>query len=208
MRPTLNFRPHCEEEALPVPPAGVSVSDFGALSFMALFFSPENLGRRSYMSMRRIALVLFAVFLMASLPGWSQNWPQWGRNPQHTGAVNVPGQRAQQMLDDVIYDPFVDAEKADPDEAGDLLVHYQVPLLDGDDVYMEFKTGTFTSLETWETQIWNEKKLDWSHGHLVEKWSFESDWKPAPFLSLVTGNGPFWEPVFHAVLVGDYVYIP
>jgi hypothetical protein len=108
----------------------------------------------------------------------------------------------------VIYDPFVDAEKADPDEAGDLLVHYQVPLLDGDDVYMEFKTGTFTTLETWETQIWNEKKLDWDHGHLVEKWSFESDWKPAPFLSLVSGLGPFWEPVFHAVLVGNYVYLP
>jgi hypothetical protein len=160
------------------------------------------------MSMRRSSLALFAVFLMASLPGWSQDWPQWGRTPQHTGTVSVEGQHAQKMLDDVIYDPFVDAEKADPNEAGTLLVHYQVPLLDGNDVYMEFKTGTFTSLETWQTQTWNEKKLTWNHGHLSEVWSFQSDWKPAPFLSLVSGLGPFWEPVFHAVLVGNYVYMP
>src|ERR1700730_3059560 len=108
------------------------------------------------MSMRRSALVLFAVLLAASLPAWSQGWNQWGQNPQHTGTVNVEGQRAQQMLDDVIYDPFVSAEKADPDEAGNLLVHYQVPLLDGNDVFMEFKTGTFTTLENWGTQTWNE----------------------------------------------------
>ena len=156
----------------------------------------------------RKCLLVGCALLLAGLPAWSQDWPQWGRTPQHTGAVSNPGQHANEMLDDVIYDPFVDAEKADPDEAGDLLVHYQVPLLDGNDVYMEFKTGVFTTLETWETQIWNEKKLTWLHGHLVEKWSFESDWKPAPFLSLTSGNGPFWEPVFHAVLVGSYVYMP
>ncbi|HSS49409.1 MAG TPA: hypothetical protein VLX28_10715 [Thermoanaerobaculia bacterium] len=158
--------------------------------------------------MKKNLLVVFTALLLASLPAWSQDWPQWGRTPQHTGAVNVVGQPADAMLDDVIYDPFVDAEKADPDEAGDLLVHYQVPLLDGNDVYMEFKSGTFTSLETWGTQTWNEKKLTWNHGHLSVVWGFESDWKPVPFLSLATGNGPFWEPVFHAVLVGSYVYMP
>src|SRR5947209_11444200 len=89
-------------------------------------------------------LVLFAVLSLASLPGWSedgprsQGWPQWGQNPQHTGVVNVPGQHAKKLLDDVIYDPFVDAEKADPFSSDDLGVHYQVPLTDGDDVYMEF----------------------------------------------------------------------
>lgn len=156
----------------------------------------------------RSSLMLFAVFLMASLPGWSQDWPQWGRTPQHTGAVNVSGQHAEALLDDVIYDPFVEAEKADPFGAGHLHVHYQAPLTDGDDVYMEFKSGMYTSLQTWETQIWNEKKLRRTHGRLSEVWSFESDWKPVPFLSFVTGNGPFLEPVFHAVLVGDSVYVP
>jgi outer membrane protein assembly factor BamB len=158
--------------------------------------------------MRRSPLVLFAVFLLASLPGWSQDWPQWGRTPQHTGAVNVAGQHIKEILDDVVYDPFVDAEKADPFGAGHLHVHYQVPLTDGDDVYMEFKSGVYTSLQTWETQIWNEKKLHREHGRLSEVWSFESDWKPVPFLSFATGNGPFVEPVFHAALVGDYVYLP
>lgn len=157
-------------------------------------------------SVFRPALGLFAVFLLAGLPGEAQDWPQWGQNPRHTGTVNVQGQRARKLLDDIVYDPFVDAMK----EAGgdDLPAHYQVPLTDGDDVYMEFKTGTFTGFETRNTQIWNEKKLRRSHGHLAEAWSFESDWKPLPYISLVTGRGPFWEPVFHAVLVGNSIYIP
>ena len=155
-----------------------------------------------------LSLVSLTLFLTAGRPGWSQDWPQWGRTPQHTGVVNVQGQRAQKLLADVVYDPFMAAEKADPFGGGDLHVHYQVPLTDGDDVYMEFKTGAFTSTLTWNTQTWNEKKLRRSHGQLSEMWSFESDWKPAPFLSLKTGNGPFFEPVFHAVLVGDYVYTP
>jgi outer membrane protein assembly factor BamB len=150
----------------------------------------------------------FAAFLLASLPGLSQDWPQWGQSPQHTGEVNVLGQHARKLLDDVIYDPFVEAEKADPFGAGHLHVHYQVPLTDGDDVYMEFKSGVYTSLQTWETQIWNEKKLHRVHGRLSEVWSFESDWKPVPFLSFATGNGPFVEPVFHAALVGDSIYVP
>ncbi len=166
------------------------------------------------MSIRRSS-TLFALFLLASLPGWSedgsrfQGWPQWGQNPRHTGIANVSGQHAKKMLDDVVYDPFVEAEKADPTfGGGDLPVHYQVPLTDGDDVYMEFKTGAYTSVLTRNTQIWNEKKLHWKHGRLAEAWSFESDWKPVPLFSFLTGNGPFDEPVFHAVLVGDYVYLP
>jgi hypothetical protein len=155
------------------------------------------------MSIRRSSLLFFAVFLMASLPGWSQDWPQWGRTPQHTGTVNVSGQRPKALLDDIIYDPFVEAEKAD----GHLHVHYQVPLTDGDDVYMEFKTGVFTDTVNWQTQTWNEKKLHRSHGRLSEAWSFESDWKPVP-VSLVSVTGPVLEPVFHAALVGNFVYIP
>jgi len=153
-------------------------------------------------------LAAFAVLLLAGLPVRSDDWGQWGRNAQHTGATNVVGQRAQDLLDDIIYDPFVEAEKADPDAGGDLLVHYQVPLLDNDDVFMEFKSGTFTDMEHWGTQTWNEKKLHWDNGHLSVKWTFQSDWKPVPFASLVTFNGPFWEPVFHAALAGSFVYVP
>ncbi len=153
----------------------------------------------------RLALLLG---LASSLPGWSQDWPQWGRTPQHTGAVNVPGQHAKKLLDDVVYDPFAEAIETDPEGPGVLTVHYQVPLTDGDDVYMEFKTGTFTGLVTRNTLIWNEKKLRRTHGHLSEAWSFESDWKPLPFGSFVNGRGAFDEPVFHAVLAGNSVYVP
>jgi outer membrane protein assembly factor BamB len=156
----------------------------------------------------RSSFVLFAAFVLSSLPASAQDWPQWGRTPQHAGVSNVVGQPAGKILDDVVYDPFVEAEKADPFGGGDLHVHYQVPLTDGDDVYMEFKTGVYTSALTWNTQIWNEKKLHRVHGHLAEAWNFESDWKPVPIFSFATGNGPFVEPVFHAVLVGNYVYIP
>jgi len=150
---------------------------------------------------------LFAVLLMASLPGWSQDWQQWGQNPQHTGTVNVAGQHTKKILDDLIYDPFAEAEKADVFGGGHLHVHYQAPLTDGDDVYMEFKTGTFTGAATRNTQIWNEKKLRRTHGHLSEVWRFESDWKPLP-LDLASSGGPFDESVFHVALVGDSVYVP
>jgi hypothetical protein len=160
------------------------------------------------MLIRRSALTLLAVLLTASLPARSQEWQQWGKNPQHTSATSVVGQRAIHILQDIVYDPFVEAEKADPFAAGDLLAHYQVPLLDGDDVFMEFKTGAYTDIQHWNTQTWNEKKLDWDHGHLVTRWTFTSDWKPVPFLSLDTGNGPFFEPTFHAALSGPFIYIP
>ena len=85
---------------------------------------------RSSMSLRRISWVGFALLSLASLPGWSaekprsQGWPQWGQNPQHTGTENVSVQPLRRRLDDVIYDPFVEAEKADPLFGdGDLSVH-------------------------------------------------------------------------------------
>jgi hypothetical protein len=171
--------------------------------------------KKEIVMLRRSSLVLFAAFLLASLPGWSkdgprsQDWPQWGQNPQHTGTVEVSGQHARELLDDLVYDPFVEAEKADPLAFGQgLLAHYQVPLTAGDDVYMQFKTGVFTGLSTRNTQIWNEKKLHWVHGHLAEVWSFESDWKPSPFVSFVSLRGAYFEPPFQAVLVGNSVYIP
>jgi hypothetical protein len=148
----------------------------------------------------------FAVLLIASLPAQAQDWGQWGRSAQHTNATNAVGQPANRWLADVLYDPFVDAEKRDPNSGGDLLVHYQVPLVDGDSVFLELKSGSFTGMPHWESQIWNEKRLKWVRGRLREQWSFTSDWKPVPFSSFT--SGPHWEPVFHAVLSGNYIYIP
>src|SRR5438046_10055862 len=68
----------------------------------------------------------------------AQDWPQWALNPQHTGQVGVAGQALNNILSSVVYDPLVPAEMAA--NAGDLLAHYQVPLIDGSKIYMESKT--------------------------------------------------------------------
>jgi len=135
------------------------------------------------------------------------DWLQWGQNAQHQGAVGVAAQSLQRVLAQVQYDPFVDQERVDG--GGSILVHYQTPLLRDDDVFMEFKTGTYTLADgtndatRWNSQVWNERRLQIQHGSLVQRWSFQSDWKPEP-ADLALG----WEPVFHAALAGDSVYVP
>jgi hypothetical protein len=131
--------------------------------------------------------------------------------------VPTVGQAATSILADTIYDPFTAAEERDT--GGDLLVHYQVPLVEGNDVFMEFKSGRFIECSppgsgnpppgetdcgqsAWNNQIWNEKRLHWEDGNLVEKWTFQSDWK-AVRVELAQ-----WEPVFHAVLANGIVYVP
>jgi hypothetical protein len=158
--------------------------------------------------MSKKVLTWCAVLLGSALVAAAQDWPQWGRTPLHNGSVSVAGQPAQKILAQVVYDPFTALENVDPLCGGGLCIHYQTPLLDGNDVYLEFKTGTYTGLATWNTQIWNEQRLTWEHGALVQVWAFQSDWKPIPYGSQVTGNGPAWEPVFHAALGDDFVYVP
>jgi hypothetical protein len=156
--------------------------------------------------MHRSAIVLCAALLIAGAAEAANEWPQWGQNQRHTGASAAVGQTATRILDTFVYDPFVPQEMADPLTDNDLLVHYQVPLIDGNDVYMEVKSGQYTGLQNWETQIWNERKLHWMGGHLNTVWNFQSDWKPVPFGT--AQGGPFWEPVFHGALVSNFVYVP
>lgn len=177
---------------------------------------------------RRIARALTLAFAAATAAGLtlvpaasagSVDWPQWGQNPQHQGFVDVAGRSLDGQLADIVYDPFVPQEQADA--GGDLLAHYQAPLAIGNDVFMEFKTGRWVSCDAlgnpippdtacgsdaWNNQIWNEKRLHWegNPSHLVEQWSFQSDWKPEPDAGGLGG----WEPVFHAVVAGDFVYVP
>jgi len=147
-----------------------------------------------------------------AIAGAPSAWPQWGRDPQHTNASDAAGQSVDRILASFVYDPFVpDEQKA---EFGDLLVHYQAPLVDGDTIYMEVKTGAFTSASNWNTQIWGENAFRWSNGQLLQTWSWQSDWKPEPNVAAV-GSSPTerwglngWEPVFHAVLVGNWIYAP
>jgi hypothetical protein len=144
-------------------------------------------------------------------------WQQWGQNQEHNGFVQTQGQNATTILTDIVYDPFTAAEERDT--GGELLAHYQVPLVDGQDVFMEFKTGTFIEcdppgsgnpppgqtdcgISAWNSQTWNEKRLHWQGNQLLTSWNFQSDWK-AVRIELAA-----WEPVFHAVLANGYVYVP
>ena len=140
-----------------------------------------------------IALLLFAGVASA------QFWPQWALNAQHTGQISVAGQALNNILSSVIYDPLAPVEMAST--RGELLAHYQVPLIDGSSIYMEFKSGTYND-NTFSSEIWGENGFQWQNGQLVQTWSFTSDWK-AP-----GSQGDFWEPVFHAVLANGYIYVP
>jgi len=162
--------------------------------------------------MKRIIVGLLGVALASGIL-WKEaiadeddgprGWAQWGQNQQHRGFVGTEGQDLTSILADIVYDPFTKQEEDATD--GELLVHYQVPLLEGNDVYMEFKTGTFTTNNSWNTQIWNQRKLSWVGTSLVVQWNFETDWKPPP-RRLATET--LWEPVYHAALSGNFVYDP
>jgi hypothetical protein len=157
-----------------------------------------------------VGLVLFTV------PGLAQGWPQWGQNPQHSGSIGIVGQSPNRKLANMPYDPFLSQEQGE--NFGELLAHYQAPLTDGQDVFMEFISGKYVSCnppgsytpfpcgnDNWFNQVWSEKRLHWEAGQLVEKWSFASDWKPEPDAGGELGG---WQPVFHAALTADYVYLP
>lgn len=154
-------------------------------------------------------LFLFCLRLLA------QSWPQWAQNSGHTGAASVSGQNAARILAASVYDPFVPYERGEA--GGDLTVHYQVPLVDDGDLFMVSKGGTWIPCDppgsgepfpcgpdAWSSQTWSEKRFHWENGQLIEKWNFESDWKPEPDF----GNFGGWEPVFQPALTGDYLFIP
>jgi hypothetical protein len=116
-------------------------------------------------------MILTAAGLFILTPGiagqGSPAWPQWGQNPQHTGFLPVAGQSLQGKLSDQIFDPFTPQEMAESN--GALLMHYQVPLVSGNNVFMMFKTGTYNPCDPpgsgkpfpcgpndWNTEVWNE----------------------------------------------------
>ena len=166
-----------------------------------------------------LAGLLFVGFRMmrstAVLAITRPDWPQWARTPQHTGATSAAGQSPNRQLVDVTYDPFTQQESAET--FGDLLAHYQAPLIDGNKVFLEAKTGTYKSCnppgsghpfpcgpDAWDREIWNEKGYLWQGGTLVEQWNFQSDWKPEPSAGHLLG----WEPVFHPALGNGFIYVP
>jgi outer membrane protein assembly factor BamB len=156
------------------------------------------------------ALVSGAVLApqVASFAAAGAGWPQWGQSSEHQGTVATIGQPAAQIVAEMIFDPFTVSEQSDPLASRELRVHYQVPLVAGEDVFMEIKTGSYYSIATWETQTWGEKGLRWQEGSLRTMWIWQSDWKPVPYQSFSSGRGPALEPVFHAALAGGFIYVP
>ena len=135
-------------------------------------------------------------------PNRPPDWAQWGLNPQHTlFDGGVTGQPLNRNIVNLIYDFNIDAEKADPNATGDLLVHYQVPLVDGNDVFIESKDGTYSN-STYSTQQWHQNKYSWQGGNLVKVWTFNTDWFAPGSTNL------FWEPVYHAALANGFLYDP
>jgi hypothetical protein len=175
---------------------------------------------------RTIAVLLLSVVMLMCMawrgahltPVLAQglaDWSQWGRTAQHSGATPAVGQSPNNKLGNITFDPFVDQEQAET--FGDLLAHYQAPLVDGSNVFLEIKTGIYVSChppgsghpfpcgpDAWDQQIWNERAFVWQGGSLVQLWNFESDWKPEPSAGHLDG----WEPVFHAALGNGFVYVP
>ncbi|HET8550362.1 MAG TPA: hypothetical protein VFL57_20265 [Bryobacteraceae bacterium] len=141
---------------------------------------------------------------------YAQGWAQWGRNSLHTGAAPVPAQRPERLLGQFVYDNL--AEPIRQDHAGNLLVHYMAPLVDGNDVFvMSRGDSEWVSCRTafppcgaqlWANMQWGLTKLRREGEQLKRQWTVMSSWKPAP------DNGSGWEPVFHPALSGRHVYVP
>src|SRR5262245_50686272 len=71
----------------------------------------------------------------------SCSWSQWGQNASHAGQTCLFGQEPLREQAHLIYDPFQNLEIEDA--GGALLVHYQVPLTSGNDLFMLQKKGTY-----------------------------------------------------------------
>ncbi len=134
-----------------------------------------------------------------STAAFGQGWPEWAHDMSHSGFISVAGQNMNRILANIVYDPLTPQETAAT--GGDLLVHYQTPLVEGNDVYMESKTGTY-STSTYSTQRWHQNRFQWQGGQLVRIWTFDSDWVPPGSVH------NFWEPVYHAALANGFIYDP
>jgi len=141
-------------------------------------------------------------------------WHQWGNNAAHDGTTCAVGQPLDRAIATLEFDRF--AANEEYDASGDLIIHYQTPLLDGDSVYMTAKTGTYTpclqdklgmpdcyepsELHRLDSQVWSEVAYVWQGETLASRWTFASDWKPEPQVG--------FEPMFQPALAGTRIAIP
>ncbi len=184
---------------------------------------------RSICSTHGIAISLFLALWLTGCGSSSHRasntpfWAQWASTPQHTGQVTVAAQALNNKLTDIVYDPFVPQEQTE--EFGELVAHFEATLTDGNDFYMESKSGNYQPCSSpgnwllgevcgpnaWNQLIWNVTRYTWENGKPVLIWTFQSDWKPEPNdANVLAGSaGLFgWEPVFHPLLANSFLYAP
>jgi len=139
---------------------------------------------------------LFALIVLAAASANAQ-WSQFAGNQKHTGNANVIAQPLRYVLADLIHDPF--AQSQIESNSGELFIHYAVPLLDGDDVFMAVKDEVFIG-PLFPVPGWGVKRLHWENGQLIQKWFAGSDWRPVV--------DALWEPPMQPVLANGFVYLP
>lgn len=169
-------------------------------------------------------------FIVAPVAANTPVWPQWGANSQHSGMLgNIAGQSVANKHADIVYDPFINQEKAENTQVfGEavLTVHEQAPITDGNDVYIVMKTGSYNSCNpagswwtngaacgpnTWNTMLWNEARFSWINGTLTQIWVWPTDWVPEPNAANIQQRFPGlqgWEPVFHPADTNGFIYVP
>src|SRR5438046_2651428 len=125
---------------------------------------------------------LFLILLIAANVQ-AQDWPQWGRTAQHDGATSAAGNRLDRIEARLVVDPFAGAERAET--GGFLIVHYPVPLVDGNDLYLLEKVGVYTGRASRYTQTWSVKNVRRTDAGYVTRWTTSSDWIPVPSGALV-----------------------
>ena len=170
-----------------------------------------------------VLLVALGVLLLTGFGTEQAFWSQWGQDAQHQGLVSIAGQQINNILADIIYDPFVPQEQAE--SGGELLAHYQSTLIDGNSFYMVQKSGHYPSCEpvelwvygfpcgpnAWNRIQWNVVRRDWQGSTPVVIWTYPTDWKPEPnATNFLLGYGGLegWEPVFHPALANGFLYVP
>jgi hypothetical protein len=145
------------------------------------------------------------VLLLPATIAFAQGWNQWAANARHESATAATGQRLDRIEAEVLIDPFVVQEKTDAGE--DLLTHYPVPLVDGDEIVTIFKSGIYTDFFNRNSQIWNVRLMQRNGIDYSTRWTYASDWKPVP-TAQIGGNGPLWEQVYHPAMTADSVWAP
>ena len=143
---------------------------------------------------------LLPLLLVAATNLSAQPWSQWGGTADHHSSTPAIGRYLGRIEAEIVLDP--NAEAMEAQAAGNLLAHYPVPIVDGDDVFVVKKSGPFTSAQTRETQTWNVVAMRRANGVLADQWTYPTDWKPVPF------GSASWEPVYHPAITADALFAP